>query len=454
MNSLRLRFDNFLHSSNRKNGTKNFLVSLTIIFLSLFIALFICMIIYGKASLFTDVFYQIFTAPFTKSNVGSLFTNISIFVVAACSFIFAFKCGLFNIGISGQMLFAGMFATIIGQYMKSVPNVIGQIILIIVAMCMGGLIAAIIGWLKAKFNMNEVVSSIMFNWIIYFAGTYMVKSLCNIDPSGTYTESLTDNVLLQINGQSAVPLIILSIFAVIFCFVIFKFLVFGKKITDVGLSLEGSRYAGYSVKKNQILSMLISGLIAGLLGAMVYLGKSNGNVPTEITAKAIPIEGFNGISVGLIAMNNPIGIVPVSILFGMIETAKSSIAQSCGVDAYITDLMFGIIVYGAAVVSLLYYIKPWRWIMKLCFKNKNMSYEEYTFNVESQINEYTDAISLIKKKYWNNIFKRKPVWYYKNKILLKLKIQNTDVKTWKQKKMLLNKIYSSYSKCRITKGGN
>ncbi|MDE6476774.1 MAG: hypothetical protein K2L48_01035 [Mycoplasmoidaceae bacterium] len=186
----------------------------------------------------------------------------------------------------------------------------------------------------------------------------MVKSLCNIDPSGTYTESLTDNVLLQINGQSAVPLIILSIFAVIFCFVIFKYLVFGKKITDVGLSLEGSRYAGYSVKKNQILSMLISGLIAGLLGAMVYLGKSNGNVPTEITAKAIPIEGFNGISVGLIAMNNPIGIVPVSILFGMIETAKSSIAQSCGVDAYITDLMFGIIVYGAAIVSLLYYIKP------------------------------------------------------------------------------------------------
>ncbi len=392
MKFFRLKFDNFIYSENRKKGSKNFIVSLTTIFLSLFIALFICMAIYGKGSLFGDVFYQIFSAPFTKSNINSLFTNISIFAVAACSFIFAFKCGLFNIGISGQMLFGGMVATIIGQYMVRVPNVIGQLILIIIAMIMGGIVAGIIGWLKAKFNMNEVVSSIMFNWIIYFAGTYIVKSLCDIDPSGTYTQSLSNNVLLQINGQSAIPLIILSIFVVIFCFVIFKYLVFGKKITDVGLSLEGSRYAGYSVKKNQILSMLISGLIAGLLGAMVYLGKSNGNVPTEITAKAIPIEGFNGISVGLIAMNNPLGIIPVSVLFGMIETAKSSIAQSCGVDSYISDLMFGIIVYGAAIVSLLYYVQPWKWFMKNHFKNKQVSYEEYTFDIETQISEYSDAI--------------------------------------------------------------
>jgi simple sugar transport system permease protein len=77
-----------------------------------------------------------------------------------------------------------------------------------------------------------------------------------------------------------------------------------------------------------------------------------------ITAKTIPAEGFNGISVGLIAMTNPIGVLPISLFFAMVQNAKASIQSAYAVDPAIADLMFGVIVYGAAAISLIYYFKP------------------------------------------------------------------------------------------------
>ncbi|MDE7434024.1 MAG: hypothetical protein K2M43_02780 [Mycoplasmoidaceae bacterium] len=185
----------------------------------------------------------------------------------------------------------------------------------------------------------------------------MVKSTCKIADSQINTVPLSDNLLLRANGQSFIPLIILAILVVAFTFIVFRFLVFGKKLTNVGMSMDGSKFAGNRVQTNLLLSMLISGMIAGLLGAMVYCGE-NASVPTEVTAKALPNEGFNGISVGLIAMGNPLGVIPVSILFGIVETSKAAIGTTCGVDINITNLMFGIIVYGAAVISMFYYVKP------------------------------------------------------------------------------------------------
>jgi simple sugar transport system permease protein len=79
---------------------------------------------------------------------------------------------------------------------------------------------------------------------------------------------------------------------------------FGKKIINTGLSNTGAQYAGYNVKFNQILAMVISGGLAGILGIMVYCGRNNG-LPCSILSRAIPQDGFNGISVGLIAMSNP-----------------------------------------------------------------------------------------------------------------------------------------------------
>jgi len=130
-------------------------------------------------------------------------------------------------------------------------------------------------------------------------------------------------------------------------------LVYGKKIINTGLSSSAAKYAGYSVKKNQVSAMTISGLIAGLAGIMMYCG-FQAVMPITVTARAIPNDGFTGISVGLISMCSPIAVIPVSLFFGMIQSSKAVIALDAGIDTTIVDLIFGIMVYGAAIISALF----------------------------------------------------------------------------------------------------
>jgi simple sugar transport system permease protein len=96
----------------------------------------------------------------------------------------------------------------------------------------------------------------------------------------------------------------LAIVVTCFAIVLLTFTTLGKKIINTGMSSSAAKYAGYSVKFNQILAMSISGAIAGILGVMVYLG-NNVIMPIQVAAKSIPQQGFVGISVGLIAMSNP-----------------------------------------------------------------------------------------------------------------------------------------------------
>ena len=111
------------------------------------------MIIYGQGSLFYQIIAEIFRAPFSGSFVKATIGSIAIFAVSALSFIFAQKVGLFNIGISGQMLFAGQIATIVGFALSqaNVPIGLGQIVVIIMAMMSGAVISSIIGALKTYF---------------------------------------------------------------------------------------------------------------------------------------------------------------------------------------------------------------------------------------------------------------------------------------------------------------
>jgi simple sugar transport system permease protein len=123
------------------------------------------MIIYGQGSLFYQIIAEIFRAPFSGSFIKATIGSIAIFAVSALSFIFAQKVGLFNIGISGQMLFAGQIATIVGFALSqaNVPIGLGQIVVIIMAMMSGAVISSIIGALKTYLNINEVITSILFN---------------------------------------------------------------------------------------------------------------------------------------------------------------------------------------------------------------------------------------------------------------------------------------------------
>lgn len=413
----RFKWLKFIYSDNRRKTTKNIFVSVSSIIFSLLFALLLVIMIYSKGSLFGDVFKYIFVAPFQGSfemgNAKSTISSIAIFAMAALSFIFAQKVGLFNIGISGQMMFGGQFGTIVGFALHNAGIMagLGQVVVILVAMLAGSVIAVIIGLLKTYLNVNEVITSILFNWTIFFLGTLFVRKIAGnmgvINDAGLYTKELPSDVSLNITNWTSVlngawlPLTIIIAIVIPVSIIILNYSTFGRKISVTGLSMTASTYAGIDVKSKRIIAMLISGMLAGLLGAMVYCGNNNQIFVTS-TAKTIPIEGFNGISVGLISMNNPLAVLPISLFFAMVQNAKSTIQTELLVDPVITDLMFGIIVYGAAIISLMYYFKPWIWIRKLFDGRKNEeNYNKFVHNQSYNIDNAVSAIYTV--RYYHQI---------------------------------------------------
>ena len=132
---------------------------------------------------------------------------------------------------------------------------------------------------------------------------------------------------------------------------IINYSTFGKKISTTGLSTSASTYAGINIQKKRMIAMMISGLLAGLLGAMIYCGQTN-QVFVTISAKTIPTEGFNGISVALLGVSNPIGVI-FSGLFIAYLTAGGFYLQLFHFSKEIIDIIIAIIIYFSAFALII-----------------------------------------------------------------------------------------------------
>lgn len=398
-------FNVFKYSQGRKLSTKNIITTLIVIFVMLNIAVVIGLAASNDFSLYTKFFETIGKTPFQKDNLSYFLSSVATFGTAALAFVFAFKAGLFNIGISGQMLGGAIGAGVIMKFIDSavgnsggligsnIPNIAGQFAVVFIAIAIGALIATFIGWLKAALNVNEVVSSIMINWIIYFVGIWLVSTLFN--NNGTVTDPFSENLLIRDASNNAWPTIIIFAICVILVFIVLRYSTIGRRIISTGLGNSNAKYAGYSVASNRILAMTISGAIAGALGAIVYFGGTNA-LPASYAAKTIPAEGFNGISVGLIAMCNPIAVVPISVFFAMIDTSRAALS-GIGIDGSINDLIFGIVVYGSAIISFFLLMRPWEWMIYL-FRGKKyfLAHREYVATMQQHITDVRSAMFNLK----------------------------------------------------------
>lgn len=423
------RWQKFLHSDVRQSSTKKILSTIVAIFVAFVIGIVIACTVCKAWPKLNNILDEIFTAGYEPKYINNMLSNMAILVVGALSFVFAYKAGLFNIGISGQMVMGGTLGTIICHLGHADPGV-NQFVVVLASMFGGAFVAALIGALKAYLKVNEVVSSIMFNWIIYFMSILL---LANLDIPHTGSELLTaapaDNLLLRMDGESYIPLLILALISVAALVVFLNFTVFGRKLKVTGLSNTGAFASGYNIKANMILSMALSGLLAGLLGAMVYCGFSP-NMPITAAEKVIPQEGFNGISVGLISMCSPVATLPVSLFFSMIKASASDL-QVLGIDSHFGDVVFGIVVYGAAAISLFMNLKPY-WITIGIFKGKNYSkikHERNLTNIEL-LSLSSDQCSLLKKYYVTYKQKHKAKSSLRYSLSTKMKMHRADIAYW------------------------
>lgn len=269
-------------------------------------------------------------------------------IFAALAVAVALRAGLFNIGVSGQMLAAGFTASVIVGY-SELNAVLAKPLVLLIGVVIGGLVGALIGLLKYRFNINEVVSSIMLNYIFqyvisFFINTYFVDPISRQSKEVTAASRLTlmDTLIGELKMDIPLGLIIALVMVVLIWFLLEKTKL-GYELKAVGYSRSAAEYAGIRVGKSMVLSMTISGALAGLAGVTYYLGYVG-----SIQPKVLISTGFDAIAVSLLGNNNPFGIVFSTMLITLIGKGSTYLKSSAGVDPEIASVITGIILLFSA----------------------------------------------------------------------------------------------------------
>lgn len=296
---------------------------------------------------------SIFKGSFMNiESFGNFLANFAWLLLVGLSVGMALKMGLFNIGVTGQFLLGGITGFFWAYYAHI--GRLGIVFSILIPMISGALLGWLIGYLKARHNVNEVLTSIMFNWIVYYlykwttlnsqSWTSEVGSTFNIAAENSLrTQNLT--AIFGENSQINWGIFI-AIFAVIIVWFLLKKTQWGKQVEVTGKNPSAAIYAGYDKNKNIITSMTLSGALAGLGGAVFYLGMKEG-LPG--IGGDLPGEAFNGISIALIGFVTPGGMVASSLFMSLLITSQTFVQIYLPVE--IITLVTGVIVWFIAITN-------------------------------------------------------------------------------------------------------
>lgn len=272
-----------------------------------------------------------------------IFTGLSV--------AFSFRTGVFNIGAEGQFVVGTLAAACVG-ILVDLPAVAEIPLCILAAVAAGALWGIIVGFLKVKWGINEVLSMIMFNWIAYYLSNYMVNlPVLHKEGGGEATKDIVDSAKLvfpQAVNQYLCPRsnagIFLAIIAVIVVYLIIEKTTLGYKLKAVGFNRHAAEYAGIQVNKAIMTAMAISGALAGMAGALQLMGNSF-RVPQFAGQEGY---GFEGITVALIGSSHPVGVFFAALFYGAMKygSMKLTIVDA---PAEIVDIIMGTIVFCIAI---------------------------------------------------------------------------------------------------------
>ena len=281
---------------------------------------------------------------------GSTLVKTAPLLMCTLSVLFAYKVGLFNIGAAGQYAVGAGLSLYFAIGFK-----MPWFVCLIVAMIGAGIIGGFIGFLKAYLNVNEVIAGIMLNWISLYSVNMLLTGVK--ESSTTYTLALRTNApggLLPSAGLQnlfsgnkyvtiAIPLAVLT---AVIVWVVMDKTALGYELKATGLNIHAAKYAGMKEKQNMILTMVISGAIAGLGAAFLYL---SGIEQWSCAQTSVPAMGFNGIAAAFLGGLHPIGCI-FSAFFIQHITSGGSYVDKMIYSSQISDLISAIIIYSCGFV--------------------------------------------------------------------------------------------------------
>ena len=300
------------------------------------------------------------TWGFNGQNLGNMLFRATPVIMTGLSIAVAFKTGLFNIGTPGQYLMGTMASLMIALSIPTtaVPAWIVWLLAFLGGMLAGALWGTIPGMLKAFLNINEVLACIMTNWLAANIVTWAfdVSNFKNLVENtkagyvyktsfnGVQTAKLGLDALFpgsQVNGG-----ILVAALLAVLVYILLNKTTLGYELKACGANRHAARYAGINDKRNIVLSMAIAGALAAGGAALYWL---SGN--TEFywsTYQSLPGEGFNGIPVALLAVNNPIAVVFTGMFMAMLDIVGAQLTGYTAYNEYITDVVISVIVYLSA----------------------------------------------------------------------------------------------------------
>ena len=344
----------------KNSGVQSLLASLVCVILGLLIGYIVLLFINpdGAGEAITDVMKNFLTYSKPETQVkylGNTLVKTAPLLMCSLSILFAYKVGLFNIGAAGQYCIGvalSLYAALAWGW--------SWLPCMLLAMLGGALLGAISGLLKSYCNVNEVISGIMLNWIVLYL-TNMLLTQVKEDTS-PYTFVLSHKNASAIlpslglgslfNGNQYVGLALpLSIVIAILVWVVLEMTRIGYELRATGNNKNAAKYCGMAEKRNIIMTLAISGMLAGLGAAMLYL---TGYEQWQCSTSSVPGMGFNGIAAAFLGGLNPIGAILASFFIQHI-TAGGAYVDKSMYCAQISDLISSIIIYLCGFVLFMKY---------------------------------------------------------------------------------------------------
>src|SRR5699024_9061116 len=276
---------------------------------------------------------------------GETIRQVTPYILTGLAVAFAFRAGLFNIGAEGQLIVGWLAAVWVGTSLEA-PLWIHLPLAVLVAAAAGALWGFIPGLLKAQRGVHEVIVTIMLNYIALHSANAIVRNVLTDSQDKTEniapTASLSSDWLQSLTSYSRVHygIMIALFFAFIMWFLLERTTI-GFELKSVGFNKHASEYAGMSVKRNIILTMMIAGGFAGLGGAMEGLG-TFGHMTVQ---SGFTNLGFDGIAVALLGANTAIGVVFAALLFGSLKVGALNMPTEAGIPTELVDIIIALIIF-------------------------------------------------------------------------------------------------------------
>ncbi len=358
--------------STRKKGVLDFISENTFIhiLLSIILGFLVGAIFLVIMGLPVDRAYgKLIDSVTTLKGFSTVIVYSVPYIVAGLSVMFSFKTGVFNIGAEGQFVMGAITAAVIGIVCKDLPSWLLIPLCFLTAMIAGALWACIVAVLKTYRGINEVLSMIMFNWIAFYLSNF-IAGLPGIKNTGSTeaTQNISSNAMItfpkDFNTSMGLDksfnwgIIIAIVLTVVIWFIIEK-TTLGYELKSVGFNRYAAEYGGISVNRSIIVSLAISGALAGLAGALLLMGR----------AKRISVfssqegYGFAGIVVALIGCTNPFGVFISGIFYGALifggsrlTLVRSDDGLRC-VPTQLINVIIGTVVFFIAISVIFRYVK-------------------------------------------------------------------------------------------------